>query len=147
MPAGGRARLGRDHHVFQRLRVVQAGLGGFGRSWASIARDSPNVDLVAVVDPAEAPRRWAKAELGLPSDHVFESLDEAIATVAPDAVIVVTPPDSHHSTATTALAAGCHVLVEKPLATSIEDALDLVACAERAQRLLMVSQNYRFRAP
>jgi predicted dehydrogenase len=129
------------------LRVVQAGLGGFGRSWADIVRNAPNVALAAVVDPAEAARTWAMAGLGLPSDQVFESLDEAIATVAPDAVVVVSPPDTHHSAATTALAAGYHVLVEKPLATSIGDALDLVACARQAQRLLMVSQNYRFRAP
>jgi predicted dehydrogenase len=133
--------------VAQRLRIVQAGLGGFGRSWAHIVRASPSAELIAVVDPAETARDWAGAELGLRADQIFDTLDAAIAAVAPDAVVVVTPPDTHHATATVALAAGCHVLIEKPLATGIEDAIDLVAAAARAQRVLMVSQNYRFRAP
>jgi predicted dehydrogenase len=131
----------------QPVRVVQVGLGGFGRGWAGIVRDDADAELVAVVDPAEGARAWAMSELGLPGDRVFATLDEAIRATSPDAVIVVTPPETHHAVATTALAAGCHVLMEKPLATTIEDARDLVAQAERAQRLLVVSQNYRFRSP
>jgi predicted dehydrogenase len=42
---------------------------------------------------------------------------------------------------------GRHVLCEKPLATSLEDAFDLVRAADRARRILMVSQNYRYNAP
>jgi predicted dehydrogenase len=133
--------------VSQPVRVAQAGLGGFGRSWANVIRDAPSALLVAVVDPAEGARDWAMANLGLSQDQVFPSLDEALAAIDLDVVVVVTPPDTHHSAVTMALEAGCHVLVEKPLATSMEDALDLVTCAERAGRLLMVSQNYRFRAP
>ncbi|HEY7034886.1 MAG TPA: Gfo/Idh/MocA family oxidoreductase [Thermomicrobiales bacterium] len=131
----------------QPIRIVQAGLGGFGRSWATIVRDAHGVDLVAVADPAGEARDWGTANLGLDQSRVFASLDDALAAVVPDAVVVVTPPETHHDAVTTALASGCHVLVEKPLATSIGDALDLVAHADRAQRLLMVSQNYRFRPP
>ncbi len=129
------------------LRVIQVGLGGFGRSWATVLRGEPKVELVAVVDPAPPAREWAGAELGLSHDRVLASLDDALVTIEADAVVVVTPPETHHATVIASLRAGRHVLVEKPLATSIADARDLVTAADLADRFLMVSQNYRFRAP
>jgi predicted dehydrogenase len=68
-----------------------------------------------------------------------------MARVACDAVLVASPP--HHAAARAALGAGLHVLCEKPLATTLEDALDLVRVSEETGRVLMVSQNYRFNAP
>ncbi|MDQ4127579.1 MAG: Gfo/Idh/MocA family oxidoreductase [Actinomycetota bacterium] len=104
-------------------------------------RDAPGVDLVAVVDPDPVARRIVD---GIPG---YESVEEAIAAVGCDAVLVASPPGTHHAVAKAALQAGKHALVEKPLATSLEDAFDLIAAAERAGRVLMVSQNYRFNAP
>ena len=60
-------------------------------------------------------------------------------------MLAITPPATHHAVVTEALLAGKHVLVEKPLATTIADAKDLIATADRAERTLMVSQNYRYR--
>jgi len=62
-------------------------------------------------------------------------------------VLVASPPGTHHALAKAALEAGKHVLCEKPLATRLEDALDLVQAADRTGRILMVSQNYRYNAP
>ncbi|MDP9365964.1 MAG: Gfo/Idh/MocA family oxidoreductase, partial [Chloroflexota bacterium] len=77
----------------------------------------------------------------------YPSLDAALADATADAVLVATPPATHRAVAEAALAAGAHVLLEKPLATTIEDARALVAAADGAGRTLMVSQNYRFRRP
>ena len=104
-------------------------------------RDAPGVDLVAVADPDPVARQ---AVNGIPG---YGSVEEAIAAVGCDAVLVASPPGTHHRVAKAALQAGKHALVEKPLATSLEDAFDLIAAAERAGRVLMVSQNYRFNAP
>ena len=104
-------------------------------------RDAPSVELVAVADPD--PRARGAAE-GVPG---YGSVEEAIAGVGCDAVLVASPPGTHHAVAKAALEAGKHVLVEKPLATSLEDAFDLIGAAERAGRVLMVSQNYRFNEP
>jgi len=102
---------------------------------------APGVDLAAVVDPDPEARGHVEATPG------YGRLEEALAAVDCDAVLVASPPGTHHAVAKDALAAGKHVLCEKPLATSLEDAFDLVGVAERAQRILMVSQNYRYNAP
>jgi predicted dehydrogenase len=106
-----------------------------------VVAGAPDVDLAAVVDPDPEAREHVGATPG------FGRLEEALAAVDCDAVLVASPPPTHHAVAKAALAAGKHVLCEKPLATSLEDALDLVRVAERAQRILMVSQNYRYNAP
>lgn len=77
----------------------------------------------------------------------YAVLEEALERVGCDAVLVASPPETHHAVARDALEAGKHVLCEKPLATSLGDALDLVEVAERERRVLMVSQNYRYNAP
>lgn len=104
-------------------------------------RDAPGVELVAVADPDPEARRAAD---GIPG---YGSVEEAVAGVGCDAVLVASPPATHHAVAKAALEAGKHALVEKPLATSLEDAFDLIRAAERAGRVLVVSQNYRFNRP
>jgi predicted dehydrogenase len=123
------------------VRVVRAGLGMWGQSWAGLVADAPGVELAALVDPDPRSRQAAEGAPG------YEVLEAALADVACDAVLVVSPPGTHHAVAKAALGAGKHVMCEKPLATSLEDAFDLVEAAEEAQRILMVSQNYRYNAP
>jgi predicted dehydrogenase len=129
------------------MRIVQVGVGGFGRRWAALLHASEAVELTAIVDPAEAARSWAAVNLGLAPDGCLASLDEALARPDWEAALVVTPPQTHHAVATTALRAGKHVLIEKPLATTLPEARALVATAAECGRTLMVSQNYRFRRP
>jgi predicted dehydrogenase len=74
-------------------------------------------------------------------------LEDALEAVECDAVLVASPPGTHHVVAKAALEARKHVLCEKPLATNLQDAFDLVETADRAERILMVSQNYRYNAP
>jgi predicted dehydrogenase len=100
---------------------------------------APGVELAAVVDP-EA-RRYIGTSPG------YKVLGEALEAVECDAVLVASPPGTHHVVAKAALEAGRHVLCEKPLATTLQDAFDLVETADRAERILMVSQNYRYNAP
>ncbi|MFL5759484.1 MAG: Gfo/Idh/MocA family protein [Thermomicrobiales bacterium] len=129
----------------QTLKVIQVGAGSFGRSWAGIVAAAPGIALVAIVEPFAPARDQVRAALNGWSGPLVASLDEALGQVDADAVLVITPPDSHHAVVTNALRAGKHVLVEKPLATTIADAADLIATADATRRTLMVSQNYRFR--
>jgi predicted dehydrogenase len=128
------------------IRVIQVGLGGFGRSWAQLAHRTNGLSMTAAVDPFPAAREWAARELDaqLP---LFASLSEALQGVESDAVLVITPPPTHHAIVSEALRAGKHVLVEKPLAMSLAEADELIALSDAVGRILMVSQNYRHRAP
>ncbi|HEX5847844.1 MAG TPA: Gfo/Idh/MocA family oxidoreductase [Rubrobacter sp.] len=123
------------------MRVVQAGLGVWGRSWTGVVRQAPGVELTAVVDPDRSALGHVDAIPG------YASLEDALAEVGCDAVLVASPPRSHHAVAKTALEAGKHVLCEKPLATGLGEAFDLVRTAERAECYALVSQNYRHNAP
>jgi predicted dehydrogenase len=129
------------------MRVVQVGLGAFGWGWLPIVRAADGVELAGVVDLSPEARARALAEHGVECGACFATLGEAVAGLGFDAALVVTPPETHRAVAEEALAAGRHVLVEKPLATSLDDARALVAAAETAGRILMVSQNYRYRRP
>ena len=124
------------------LRVVQCGVGSFGRSWADVVARSRVADLAAVVDPAAEARGRVGEALGVAT---YADLDTALAEVACDAVLVTTPPATHHAVATQALRAGKPVLLEKPLAATMAEAADLIQTAETVGLVLMVSQNYRFR--
>ena len=103
--------------------------------------EAPGLELTAVVDPDPKARRYVEATPG------YKVLEEALEAVECDAVLVASPPGTHHVVAKAALEAGKHVLCEKPLATTLQDAFDLVETADRAERVLMVSQNYRYNAP
>jgi len=129
------------------VRLIQVGAGGFGRSWVELAAGAEGYELVGVVDPDPAARGWVAGTLGLPPDRLFADLGAAFAAAEAEAVLLVTPPATHHPLGLQALAAGKHVLMEKPLATSVGDGAALVAAAAAAGRVLMVSQNYRHRAP
>jgi predicted dehydrogenase len=70
--------------------------------------------------------------------------DEALADPAVDAVVVATPARTHHALAKAALERGKHVLVEKPIATTVDDGAELCALAERAGRVLAVGHVFLY---
>jgi predicted dehydrogenase len=127
------------------LRIVQVGLGGWGRSWSLELLQHPELaEILGYVDVAPAMLAALRAELPVPEAACFASLEEAIAGRDVDAVLVTTALPQHAAVAIAALEAGLHVLVEKPLAAGLADATRMVAASDAADRVLMVSQNYRF---
>jgi len=129
----------------QPLRIIQVGLGGWGRSWAAELTKRPDlVTTLAWVDVYPDMLVQLQAEVPVDPARCFTSLAEALAAVDVDAVLVTTALPGHASVAIEALAAGKHVLVEKPIAATLDDAKAMVDAAAAADRTLMVSQNYRF---
>jgi len=124
------------------LRVVHVGVGLWGRSWAELIAGAPGYRLVGVADAGAPGRAWAEQELHVPS---FRDLGRALRGTGADVVVLASPPATHRPLAELALAEGCHVIVEKPLAPTLDDAAAIAAAAARAGRHAMVSQNYRFR--
>ena len=125
------------------MRWVQVGTGRWGQSWSAVLGRADGHDLVAVVDPDPDSRDWATGALGLDPAMVVADW-AALPVTGADAVLVTTPPATHHDIVATALRSGLPVLVEKPLATTMADAHALVDLATETGQTLMVSQNYRF---
>lgn len=124
------------------LRVVQVGCGGMAQGWVERSVKK-GLDVVGLVDIRREAAEKTAANYKLPSSVVFNTLAEALAKTKPDAVFDITVPSAHYGVTMEALAAGCHVLGEKPLSDSIANAKAMCAAAEQARRLYMVTQNRR----
>lgn len=122
-----------------KLRVAVVGAGHLGRIHARLLSEQPAADLVAVVDPSEPARRRISDDLGCP---VADSLEEIPYDY--DAAIVAAPSGLHHRIGCELLSQGKHVLMEKPLAPTCEEAESLVRHAEERNLILQVGHVERF---
>jgi predicted dehydrogenase len=102
------------------------------------------VDLVGWADLDSDRCRVGLDELETPHVPIGDDFTTLAASQSPDFVLDATTPDAHHGVTVTALGMGLPVLGEKPMATSLEDAREMVRASERAGRLYMVSQNRRY---
>jgi predicted dehydrogenase len=127
------------------LRYIHVGVGGWGLDWE--LNPIPRVksaERVACVDASPAILKEAQKALGVDPSICYESLETAFAEVDADAVLVTVPLSAHAPVSIAALSAGKHVLVEKPFAPTVDEAKRIVDVAKANDRVLMVSQNYRF---
>ena len=122
------------------ITVAIVGCGYWGSKHVRVMSGLPDVEAVIVVDPNAAATSTVRDAF----PHVIPAakLSEAIDHV--DAVVVATPPRDHADVALEALRAGKHVLVEKPLASTLDDARLLAAEAERNGVALMVGHTFEF---
>lgn len=111
--------------------------------WNESGRGEPDVRIVAVADVSEARRRLATEHL--PGVRVYPDYMTLLAAEADtlDFVDIATPPAEHATIACAALARGLHVLCEKPLATTIADAREMLDRARAAERVLFPCHNYK----
>jgi predicted dehydrogenase len=123
------------------IRLLIIGTGGMANNHAEAFAKIPGVQVVAGVDTRAEPLAAFCAKHNIP--HGFASVDEALAWGAFDAVTNVTPDPVHYPTTMPMLAAGKHVLCEKPLATSYADAAAMADAATRAGVVNMVNLSYR----
>lgn len=127
------------------VSLIQVGAGVWGATWAQKIMATPGVTLAAIVDVQEGAAREIATASGLPETCAFSSLSAALAGTDATGVVIISPPHTHAQLAHEAIAAGKHVLIEKPLAESVEDAQSIVDAAREAGITAMVSQNYRFK--
>jgi predicted dehydrogenase len=131
-----------------KIKLIHCGVGGFGGVWIrNFCAGSPDFQVVALVDVSPNNLEEARAATGLPANRCFTTLEEAVRSVPAEAVLSVTPPPVHVRHARTAFRHGLHFLCEKPMASTLREAVEMVALARQARRQLVISQNYRFRAP
>ena len=121
------------------IRAAVIGAGYLGRFHAQKYAAEPSVQLVAVIDPRVESRTALARELGVAAS---EDHREWLGKV--DAVSVVTTTPAHFAVAADFLRAGAHVLVEKPITETVEQARELIALANSAKRVLQVGHLERF---
>lgn len=124
--------------------------GFFGAGSIAIYRHGPEIashpcaEIVAVYDPIAERAEWLVDEYG---GEVAKSEKALLAMDEIDAVVVATPNCHHARLTIAALEAGKHVLCEKPMATSIEDAKKMIETAEKTGKKLMIGHNQRLMPP
>lgn len=120
------------------IRVGFVG-AGYIAGWHAEALAQAGGRLVAVCDPALTA---AQALAGRFGAEAYADLAEMLAKARLDAVHILTPPSLHAEHALAALAAGAHVLVEKPFALRSDDAARMVAAAQAAGKAIAVNHNF-----
>ncbi|MFJ6324012.1 MULTISPECIES: Gfo/Idh/MocA family protein [unclassified Rhizobium] len=123
------------------MRLIVLGTGSMAKNHVEHFARIPGVEVVGAVD-TDATRLKAFCDI-FDIKKRFSSLDEALAWGEFDAATNVTPDKAHHPTTLPLLAAGKHVLCEKPLAEDYEKALEMTEAAERAGVVNMVNLTYR----
>lgn len=121
--------------------ILLVGSGRRGREWSALVRARRDCRLAGVVDPDPGPRAAAE-EAGLAA---WEQLDDALGAAGADLAIVATPPHLHAQQAVSCLRAGLGVLVEKPLALSLDDAATVADAADATGLPALVAHNFRHR--
>jgi predicted dehydrogenase len=127
----------------------RARIGIIGAGWWAVAnhipalKALPDCEIVAVNRLGS--RELAEIQSAFGIEHGFEDYREMLARVEMDGVVVSSPHVLHFEHASAALARGCHVLVEKPMTTTAEDARKLVQLAAKAEREIVIAYGWNFK--
>ena len=123
-----------------KLSVGLIGYGYWGPNVARNIQSSPDLRLAAVCD--QSAERLERATSLYPQAEIFREAEALIARREIDAVVIAVPLRFHHPFALKALASGKHVLVEKPMASSVAEAMEMIEAAKSAGRALVVDHTF-----
>lgn len=126
------------------IRVAVAGAGAFGRNHARVYHElqqQGEVELAGILDIDTGRARRVAESFRVPA---YGSLPELLEKARPQAVSVAVPTVSHLEVARALMQAGVDVLIEKPLATSLQEADELIQLAQRHQRIAQTGHLERF---
>ncbi|MFB3903565.1 MAG: alkaline phosphatase family protein [Acidobacteriota bacterium] len=126
------------------LRIIHVGVGVRGRHWLDVVASHPDFVSAACVDRDQKALDEVRALPGQDHGRFYTEYETALAETEADAVLIATPSFLHGQHSKAALEAGLAVLVEKPLASRLEEAAASVALARKLGKPLMVAENFRF---
>ena len=127
-----------------KIKAVLVGCGGMAGAWLKAVPEAGDIELVGFVDIREEAARQRAGESGVTAPVIGTDLATVLAAAKPTVVFDCTIPAAHRQVTLTALAHGCHVLGEKPLADSMANARAMVAAARQAGKIYAVIQNRRY---
>jgi len=124
------------------IRVAIVGCGYWGQNLLRNFAELDQAEVTVVCD--FEPRALTRAKKRYPSIEICQNYADVLTNERVDAVVLATPVSSHYPYARQALQAGKHVLVEKPLAQSSRQVMDLIRTAEAAGKVLMVDHTFLY---
>lgn len=135
--------------MVEQVRYGLVGTGMMGVEHLNNLAITPGAVVTALADPTERSLGWAKSALKDKADGVatFATAAELAASGLVDAVIVASPNFTHRDVLTPLFDAGLHILCEKPLATTIEDARWIVERAAETPGVFWTAMEYRYMPP
>jgi predicted dehydrogenase len=123
------------------IKVAVIGVGAMGRNHARVCSELPNVELIGVADPdAQAAGVVAKRYGG----RIYTNYTQLLDQQKPDAVIIAVPTLDHLTVALQVIQRKIHLLIEKPIAFSVDEGQQIITAAEQAGVQLMVGHIERF---
>ncbi|MCB1226806.1 MAG: Gfo/Idh/MocA family oxidoreductase [Verrucomicrobiales bacterium] len=125
----------------QRVRFALAGFGAWGRCHAQSIAENPDAELVAITAPSEASREEARQLY--PQAAIFSDARTMIEQAEFDIIDIVTPSHTHREIAVAAMERGKHVLLEKPMATSVEDCKAITQAARSSTAKFAIGNEFR----
>ena len=128
-------------------RKLRLGVVGLGRGFTVLLPTlvfHPRLEIVAATDTRAPARQRFEAEFG---DRAYDSMEAMCVNADIDAVYIATPHPFHAENAVTAAQAGKHVLVEKPMALSVDDCTRMIAAAAEGGIHLLVGPSHSYDAP
>ena len=129
-------------------RAVLAGCGAMSRGWLRAITETPDlaseIEIVGLVDVDIGAAKIRVSEFGLHRALLGTDLEDCLSALSPDLLFDVALPSARHGIVQSGLRHGCHVLTEKPMATSMAEARELVALAAKAGLTHAVVQNRRY---
>ncbi len=128
----------------KKLRVAFIGCGGIFRTHMHAYKQIPEVEIVGYCDIKPEQLEYCKKEYGATPEMCFEKWDDMLKAVKPDAVDVCTPNGVHMPAAIAAANAGCHVMVEKPMAMNPAECEKMIAAAKKNKVKLAVGFQHRY---
>jgi len=126
------------------LKAIVIGAGYFSRFQYEAWNRIPEVRVVAALNRSVDKLEPFRKEFNLPRISPLEELDSVIREEQPDFIDIITPPESHLDIVRTAASHGVHVICQKPLAPTLEEAEAIVALARDAGIRFMVHENWRW---
>ncbi len=126
------------------LKAVLVGCGAMSTTWFDAVAQVDGLEIIGLADLDSARVQAVAERHGLQDAAQSSDVAKLLAQTRPDLVFDLVVPQARHAVVSTALAAGCHVLSEKPMAETLDQAKDLIARARDAGKLHVVVQNRRY---
>ena len=126
------------------LRAALVGCGAMSKAWLEAAGKIAQLQIVGLADIEPERAKARAAEFALADAVIARDVHTLLAETRPDLIFDVVVPQARHEVVSAGLAAGCHVLSEKPMAETLPEARDLIARAKAAGRIHAVVQNRRY---